>query len=79
VEGVQYFWSRAHLVRTAHQARKGHNRSRGTQAQASKERVHSPRRVHFPRNSKAKIKKELAIVPGSFVIFPCCYFILRSP
>jgi hypothetical protein len=52
----------------------------------SKERAHSskrgaqiPRRAHFPRNSKAKLKKELAIVPGSFVIFPCCYFSLRSP
>jgi hypothetical protein len=30
-------------------------------------------------NSKAKLKKELAIVSGSFVLFPCCYFSLRSP
>jgi hypothetical protein len=38
-----------------------------------------PRRAQVSRNSKAKLKKELAIVPGSFVIFPCCYYSLRSP
>jgi hypothetical protein len=44
----------------------------------AKQATQAQGRAHFPRNSKAKLK-ELAIVPGSFVIISCCYFSLRSP
>jgi hypothetical protein len=34
--------------------------------------------VQIPRNSKASLR-ELAIVSGSIVSFPCCSIFLRSP
>jgi hypothetical protein len=41
--------------------------------------VQIPRRAQIPRELQSQAQVELAIVSGSFVLFPCCYICLRSP